>query len=153
MLFIDTNNLFNSIQKKFGNNSRLNFQEFIKKVNDKYGRQDVIAYVLRIGGKTNKFIYFLQGLDIHVKSIPLKVSICDECGKETVVNNYWDTQIITDALIQSDDIIIASNSYGLLPLLKKSDVIISSPILSIEMREICKVFEIKKDCILQYVEQ
>ena len=60
MLFIDTNNLFNSIQKKFGNNARLNFQQFIKNINLEYGRQEVIAYVLRIGGKTDKFIYFLQ---------------------------------------------------------------------------------------------
>ena len=81
----------------------------------------------------------------------MKVSICEECQKEVVVNDCWDIQIVTDALVQKNKIIIASNSSGFLPLIKKKDVVLASPFLSSDMSELCETYYIREDCTIQCV--
>lgn len=115
MILIDTTNLFRSIKKKFGFDKKLNYDKYIKVIQEKYGEHNIIAYISK-QEESKRFVEYLEFLGVKCRQKRPFIKET-ESSKSSFID--FCVELTLDAIQSKDDtIIIGSSDSRLLPLIK-----------------------------------
>jgi len=112
-LLIDTGQIYYCVRRAF--KARVDYSKYIAAVETLFGPQDVLAYVSRPNETSDKFISYLESMDVTVRYKPPR--ILNEGNSET---NY-NVELTLEALARADadkPMIIGSSDPNLVELLK-----------------------------------
>lgn len=134
--FVDTNNLYYGLRKKFGPTARLDYTKFLATL----PTEEIIAYVANKTTAAYSFANMLRILNCHVK-------VKEPVG-QGVVN--WNVEIACDILESDAPIILCSSDIHLLDVLKrKQNVQVIAAGIPVAFRDYARTHEISNKMLVK----